>query len=357
MLITLALVLATQSAARAPQTDSSARMERVADGVYAIIHDNATEDWPNSNTGVIVGDDGVLVIDATYLPSRARADIALIRTVTDKPVRFLVITHLHRDHTGGTSAYRDAFPGVVVISGPETRRFIAINRAATAKIGAAPGSPLRATLTALEATLASGRDKAGNALTADAKRALEVNVRQRRTELADLSTYRVIVPDAAVASQLDVFLGARHIEIRDRGRANSPDDVTVYLPMERVLFTGDIVVQSPLPYTGATWPLEWSAVLRQLEAMPVAAVVPGHGPVLHDNSYITAVRQLVDGVTSQVAALVSQGVPLDQIQTKVDATGLRKLSPAWASAEQDENWTLTVRALVERTWHAVRGLD
>ena len=63
--------------------DAGARIERVADGVYAIVHDDATDQWPHGNTGVVVTDEGVLVVDATYLPSRARADIALIRTVTD----------------------------------------------------------------------------------------------------------------------------------------------------------------------------------------------------------------------------------------------------------------------------------
>src|ERR1700757_4550064 len=62
--------------------DAGARMERVAENVYAIIHDDATDEWPHGNTGVVVTDAGVLVIDATYLPSRARADIALIRSVT-----------------------------------------------------------------------------------------------------------------------------------------------------------------------------------------------------------------------------------------------------------------------------------
>ena len=65
--------------ARPLPRDSTARVERLADGVYAIIHDDATDQWPHSNTGVVVYDDGVLVVDATYLPSRARADIALIR--------------------------------------------------------------------------------------------------------------------------------------------------------------------------------------------------------------------------------------------------------------------------------------
>src|SRR4030042_279565 len=83
-------------------SDSGARMERVADGVYAIIHRDATRewpsgatDWPHGNTGVVIGDAGILVVDATFYPSRARADIALIRRLSDRPVRYLVNTHGH----------------------------------------------------------------------------------------------------------------------------------------------------------------------------------------------------------------------------------------------------------------------
>ena len=332
-------------------------MERVGDGVYAIIHDRATEEWVNGNTGVVIGDDGILVVDATYLPSRARADIALIRTVTDKPVRYLVITHLHRDHNGGTSAYRDAFPGVSVVSGADTRELIAINRAATAGASVAPSSPLRARLASLEAQLANGTDSAGRPMSPEAKKELERNVRERRVEMNDLSSLRVITPDVAVPHELDVFLGNRRVEIRNRGRAHSPDDVTVYVPTERVLFAGDIVEQAPLPFTGVSWPVEWVRVLRGIEATDVAALVPGHGPVMRDLRYARAMRELIDGVNAQVAGMLKQGLTLEQMKERVDSKALRAGSPSWAGVELDDDWKRTVGYLVDRAWHALRGLD
>src|SRR5689334_17356856 len=69
--------------------DASASTWKVAEGVYCIVHDDATDEWPHGNTGVIIGAKHVLVVDATYLPSRATADIALIRKITDRPVDFL----------------------------------------------------------------------------------------------------------------------------------------------------------------------------------------------------------------------------------------------------------------------------
>src|SRR5215212_9834228 len=112
----LLLAAGPLDAAGAQARDPGARLERVADSVYVIIHDDATDQWPHGNTGVIVTSDGVLVVDATYLPSRARADIALIRTVTAQPVRYLVYTHWHFDHNNGAIAYRDSFPAVTIVS-------------------------------------------------------------------------------------------------------------------------------------------------------------------------------------------------------------------------------------------------
>jgi len=357
----LALVHASALTSVAAQTTQTAypgaRLERLADGVYAIIHDATDEQFPNGNTGVIVGDDGVLVVDATYLPSHAKADIALIRSVTDKPVRYLVITHLHRDHNGGASAYRDAFPGVAVVSGAQTRDFIAINRAATAKSAAATGSPLRTALAALEMRLAAGTDSTGQALTPSAKADLEHGIAQRRAELDELSTLRVVTPDIAVKTELDLFLGNRRVHVKNRGRTHSPDDVTVYLPVEGVLFSGDVVVQAPLPFTGGTWPVEWSTVLHDIESERITALMPGHGPVMRDMSYVRALHALIDGVTSQVATYLARGMTLDQIQQAIDVTRLRAGAPAWSGSGLDNDWKTTVRALVDRAWHELRGLD
>jgi glyoxylase-like metal-dependent hydrolase (beta-lactamase superfamily II) len=341
--------------AQAPHADG--HLERIADGVYAIIHEDTDQQFPSGNTGVVVGDDGVLVVDATYLPSHAKADISLIRSITDRPVRYVVITHLHRDHNGGTSAYRDAFPGVAIVSGPSTRDFIAINRAATAKSASATDSPLRKTLVALETRLAAGRDSAGRPFAATTNAQLEQSIAERREELDELSTMRVITPDVTVKNELDLYLGNRHVVVRDRGRANSPDDVTAYLPAEGVLFSGDIIVEAPLPFTGATWPVEWSVVLHDIEGERITAIMPGHGPVMKDLSYTRALHGLIDGVSSQVATFLARGMTLDQMQAAVDVTRLRAASPAWEDPRVDDDWKLTVRALVERAWHELRGLD
>jgi glyoxylase-like metal-dependent hydrolase (beta-lactamase superfamily II) len=354
---TLGVLLAAGSAdaARAQAHDAGARLERVADSVYVILHDDATDQWPHGNTGVVVTPDGVLVVDATYLPSRARADIALIRTVTDRPVRYLVYTHWHFDHNNGAIAYRDSFPGVTIVSERQTRDYIALNSTWWARMSTAPTSARRASLAAMQQEFTAGRDSTGHALTAEEKRKDAKAIEQRQSELAELASLRVVTPDLVFDDELTLWLGGRRIELRDRGRANSPHDVTIYLPKDSVLFAGDIVVQLPLPYVGASWPVPWIEVLRQLEAVPMAAVVPGHGPVMRNWTYARQVRRMLEAATSRTAAMALQGRTLVQIQDSLSLDDVRRATPVWAGAALDADWKENVRALIERAWRGVRG--
>ena len=352
----LLLSLLLPALASAQVRDSTARLERIGDEVYAIIHDDATDAWPHGNTGVVVGADGVLVIDATYLPSRARADIALIRRVTNKPVRWLVNTHWHFDHNNGASAYAAAFPGLTVVSERETRGWIELNQTYWVRMSTAAGSARRAELAALERQLATGADSAGAPLSPEVKQRLPPTIRQRHNELAELAALQVVTPNLVFDRTLALDLGAgRRVVLEDRGPANSPHDVTIYLPAERVLFTGDILVQSPLPYSSASWPVPWATVLRELEAVPVAALVPGHGPVMRDHAYTRQVRALMEAVTARVDSMARRGMTLDQVQAAIDLDDVRRATPAWVGARHDVDWKFTVATLTERAWRGVRG--
>jgi glyoxylase-like metal-dependent hydrolase (beta-lactamase superfamily II) len=343
------------TAAAAQARDDGARIERVADGIYAIIHENATDEWPHGNTGVIVGDDGVLVVDAAYLPSRAKADIALIRSVTNRPVRYLVMTHWHFDHNNGTVAYRDAFPGLLIVSERQTRHWIHLNATYWSRMSTAPGSARRASLAALEQRLTAGSDSAGQALTAEEKRTLERTIRQRRAELEELATLTVVPPNLVFDHALTLQLGRRRVELRNRGPANSPADVTVYLPEERVLFAGDILVQDPLPYPFGAWPVPWIGVLRELEGLPVAALVPGHGPVMRDHTYTRKVLQLMEAVTGRADSMTRRGMTLQQVQDSMDLEDVRRGYSPWNDGVSPEDWRAITRILIERAWRGVRG--
>ena len=118
---------AGQPAATRPRTAAdypsilTYRAERVADGVYAFITPEERSSFQAGNSIAIVGDDGVLVFDTGNIPSMTRRQLAEIRRITDKPVRFVVNSHWHPDHTLGNADYRAAFPGVTIIGTSATR--------------------------------------------------------------------------------------------------------------------------------------------------------------------------------------------------------------------------------------------
>jgi glyoxylase-like metal-dependent hydrolase (beta-lactamase superfamily II) len=165
----------------------------------------------------------------------------------------------------------------------------------------------------------------------------------------------VVPPNLVFDHELTLTLGRRRIQLRDWGRANSPHDVTIYLPDDRVLFTGDILVQSPLPYLGASWPVPWADVLRQVEAVPVVALVPGHGPVMRDHGYTRQVRELLEVAAARVDSLARQGMTLEQIQDAVTLEDFRTKVAVWNDPALQADWKTITRILVERVWRGVRG--
>src|SRR5215213_6463661 len=97
------------------------RTEKIAEGVYAFITPEERSSFQAGNSVAIVGDDGVLVFDTGNIPSMTRRQIAEIRRLTDQPVRYVVNSHWHPDHTLGNAEYRQAFPGVTIIATSATR--------------------------------------------------------------------------------------------------------------------------------------------------------------------------------------------------------------------------------------------
>jgi cyclase len=304
---------------------------------------------------VIVGRESLFVVDSTYLPSRAKADIALIRQVTNKPVSLLMTTHWHFDHNNGASAYRDAFPNVELVAERNTARWIDLNSTYWSKMSAAPQSARRAAVAALETALAGGIDEDGKSFD-DAEREERIReIARRKSELEELAALVVLTPTKLFDDRLDLDFEGRRIELVNWGPANSPDDSTIYLPKEGVLFLGDILVQSPLPFVGASWPIPWVDVLAKLEKIPADVVVPGHGPVMHDFEYARHFREFLETTLARVEALAREGKTLDEVKAMLDLSDVRARVPAWNVDVTDDDWDYTVDTLAERAWRGLRG--
>jgi glyoxylase-like metal-dependent hydrolase (beta-lactamase superfamily II) len=331
-------------------------MQKIANDIYVIIHEHATDEWPHGNTGVIIGDNGVFVVDACYLPSRARADIKLIRSVTDKPVKYLGITHWHMDHNNGIIAYTESFPDIQIISERKTANYIALNSPWWARSSTKQNSARQKAITELEKELAIGKDTVTGIVFSNEEIAKRKKIiKQRRNELNELADLKVVPANKLFDDEIKVHLGKREIIIKDWGKANSPHDVTFYLPAEKIIFAGDIIVQIPIPFTFESWPITWIETLKGIEKMPLNSIVPGHGPVLTDFTYTKLLRDFFGSAIEQVKKALVEGLTLNELRATMNFDQFRKGIWQRSADAPDADWEAITNALIDRAWKCVRG--
>jgi cyclase len=325
---------------------------KLADGIYAIVHKDVSDDWPQGNTVVVVGDRGVLVVDACLLPSSAREDVAEIRRLTSKPVRYLVNTHWHIDHNGGNSAYTEAFPDVEVVAHAETQRIMNAVNPVVAAGWVDPNGALAQQIAELERSLASGNGEDGKPLSVDAREALPERIAARKRQVEEYRSFVYRSPTVAFDRELTLDLGNREVQVLHLGRGNTPGDAVVYLPKERILVTGDLLVR-PVPYMRGSYPSEWRRTLRAMAALEADVIVPGHGEVLRDKRYLDDVIALLESVLRQVEAIAPTVRNVEDV--RVDIESFRKRM-AGDDPENNVWWQdLVVTGLVERAFLEAKG--
>ncbi|MBD0369666.1 MAG: MBL fold metallo-hydrolase [Pyrinomonadaceae bacterium] len=272
---------------------------KIAEGIYVIRHPDAPDTFPQGNTTVIIGEREVLVVDSCYLPSSAREDIAQIRQWTNKPVRYLVNTHWHYDHTMGNGVYAEAFPGLAIVAQIETRR---------QSVGYNPGwfarFPSRAEI--FKQRLESGKDANGRALSETEKREFAKAIAGIEPVQAEFKALVDRAPNLTFDSEMNVELGNREVQIKHLGRGNTTGDAILYLPKEKILIAGDLL-DHPVPYLGGGYPSELVRTLQQMARFDAQTFVPGHGEVLQGaagRAYLSEVTEFVQTVTASVSRQV-----------------------------------------------------
>jgi cyclase len=311
--LSLLLSPALASAANA----SRYTVEKLAEGVHAVIY-NADRDV-EGNTLIVINEEDVFVVDANAGLTTARATIEEIKKLTPKPVRYLVNTHWHDDHVFGNQAYAEAYPGVQIIAHPLTRQDIIDH--AFANNGFVLDI-IESDIGRLAGYLATGVGRDGKPLTPEMRTRVEHGLSVRKEMLADRKTFRAIPPTVAVADAMTLNRGGREIRIAFLGRGNTRGDLVVYLPKERIVATGDLVV-APVPYATNVYARDWVKTLDRLMALQAAIVLPGHGPVMRDWSYVQRVKSALEQTLAGVAAAKKEGLTIAQTTERVQLPEVR----------------------------------
>ncbi|MGZ5106113.1 MAG: MBL fold metallo-hydrolase [Usitatibacter sp.] len=322
----------------------------VAPGIY-VFTERFGHAIVSGNSVVVVGDDAVLVVDTGHHPSLTRRMIDDIRKLTPKPVRYVVNTHWHADHVVGNSVYAEAFPGARFIATQFTAGMI--EKDAGAYVGPSCQAFLRVQSKALREGLAAGVGPDGTPLTPARRARLESIVEDADAGMQDCLDAKLRGIDIGFEDRVTLRLGRRDVQVMFLGRANTAGDAVVYVPDVKVLAVGDILVH-PFPFAFQSFIGEWAKVLRRIEAMDAAAIVPGHGPVMRDRKYLVEVAELMESIDSQVRAAYQPGKPLADVRKDVDLAAFRA-----AIAGDDPilraNFDAMADSAVARAWQERRG--
>ena len=243
---------------------------KLSDNAYAYTAEG------DPNTGVIIGEDAVMIIDATATPVMAQSLIAEIRKVSDRPIKYVVLSHYHAVRVLGASGYKDA--GMQEIIASQGTYEMIVERGAQ-----------------------------------DMQSEYE-----RFPRLFDAfdSIPGLTWPTMVFKDEMTLWMGKLEVKIMHLGPGHTKGDTIVWVPSEKVLFSGDLMEADAACYTGDAQLEEWPATLDALVALKPEKIVPGRGPALDTPERVAAglayTRDFVSTLLSSAKEAVAQGMNLNQ---------------------------------------------
>lgn len=240
-------------------------LKKVAPDLYFLYDD------PSSNAAILVTEEGVLVVDTRQHPRHGQDLIERIRKITDKPIRWAVVTHFHGDHYMGGPTFKEA--GAAIVSHRHTAALI--------------------------------------------KKYHEPEIARRQAFFKannfDPKEVKVVIPDVTFDQGLNINLGGRVVELLYMGPEQNPGDTLVYFPHVKTLFTGGPFSRKNWPNTSFTPSIEgWSALLKKLSAMDVDQYLPGHGDVGTKQDLLDEAKLLED-LQAGIKAAAAKGMSREEM--------------------------------------------
>jgi cyclase len=317
-LVSAASVLSSGAAAqRLPAREAPTKTE-IARGVFLFATRPYGDVGLDGNSVALIGRDGVLVFDTNGTPAASAAVLAEIKKLTPAPVRYVVNSHWHWDHWYGTETYTQAFPDVRVVAHEKTRQLmmgpaLEFNR---------PGleQQLPRYIESLEKRVAAA--EAANPAPSDLSK-LKATLEEDRFFLGQKTGVRHVFPNLTFDDRLTIYLGDIDVQVLHYERAVTPGDAFLYLPNEKIVVTGDLLV-NPISYALSCYPSEWLRTLERIDALDASVIVPGHGEPLRDKALLRATMDLFRELIRQGKEARAKGLDPDQARDAM-MPGLRGL--------------------------------
>ena len=268
-------------ASQADLEEKKVSFTRISEHTYAYTAEG------DPNTGIVIGDEGVLVADTQATPAMAQDVVRRIREVTDKPIKFIVLTHYHAVRVLGASGY-----GAENIIASQDTRDLIVER--------------------------GEQDKAS-----------EIGRFPRLFSHVESVPPGLTWPTITFSGKMTLWLGRLEVQLLQLGRGHTKGDTVVWLPAERVLLSGDLVEFGATPYAGDAYFKDWPQTLDNIAALKPVALVPGRGDALTTPAAVAeglaGTRSFIADVYASVQAGVAAGKDLNAVYKETYA----KLQPKY----------------------------
>ncbi len=268
-------------ASQADLEEKTVSFTKLSDHAYAY----TAEGDPNS--GIVIGDDAVMVIDTQATPAMAQDVIRRIREVTDKPIKYVVLSHYHAVRVLGASAYKPEH----IIASQDTRDLI-VER--------------------------GEQDKAS-----------EIGRFPRLFQNVESVPPGMTWPTITFTGRMTLWLGKLEVQIMQLGRGHTKGDTVVWLPQDKVLFSGDLVEFDATPYAGDAYFQDWPKTLDNIAALKPEKLVPGRGAALQNAAEVASGLEGTRAFVSELYASVKAGAAAGKELRAVYKETLDKLTPKY----------------------------
>jgi cyclase len=282
-----------------------------------------------------------VVVDSHSKPSAARVLVEQIKGITSKPVRHVINTHFHWDHWQGNEVYPGTYGNVEVITTEITRE-------------ALQGKGLKRIqdhIRTVPDEIKHLRAEIAAATSPERKAQLASDLRQAEEYLVEIKGLKLTLPTLTFEHSMRLLKTDREIQLLHLGRAHTEGDLFVYLPKERVVITGDAVIEWT-PFMGDGYPLDWVRTLKRLEQLDFTQMIMGHGDVA-GKEWLRMFCAYIGDLNEAVRRHAATGASLDEIKRLVPEEVAAKYEAPLSKYPDYRPWRQQVLANIERVYAAV----
>lgn len=254
---------------------SAEGLTKISEGVYSYVglSDSSPQNSYAANAGIVIGDDGILVVDTLISAKAAGKFVADIRKVSDKPIKYVVNTHGHLDHAFGNAVFREM--GALIISQADSAEYLMQHGEATIKGAAGYGL--------------SEQDMEGTVIAA---------------------------PRISFTDKMSIDLGGRTVELMYLGPSHTAGSIAVFVPGASTVFAGDILFTDFHPFLGEGDIKGWLNALDALAKIGADKIIPGHGPVSSSRD-ISAMKEYLTIFDAKATELAAKSDDAEQITAEL----------------------------------------